>query len=213
MHLIQQGSSVSLLNSAIYGATWVHKKSGYPELGDHPLVQQVAEAGRRILAKPSNRKRALDSSQVKVISRLGHGDLGEVQVAALFALGFFGFRHWDDLSRLTVDNLQFADTHLAIFLTHRKNDQFHNASWVFIARSNISPCPAAVIEKFTKTGRHDSSSRLFRRILKTKKRMELRKEPMSYSRADELIKQELQKERLYPGFYGIHSLRAGEHRQ
>ena len=39
--------------------------------------------------------------------------------------------------------------------------------------------------------------------------MQLRKEPMSYSRANELIKQELQKERLDPGFYGIHSLRAG----
>jgi len=86
VHLIQQGSSVSLLNSAIYRASWVHKKSGYLELGDHPLVQQVAEAGRRIPAKPLNRKKALEVSQVKkVISRLGQGDLGEVQVAALFA--------------------------------------------------------------------------------------------------------------------------------
>ena len=59
-------------------------------------------------------------------------------------------------------------------------------------------------------GRHDGNSRLFRRILKTKKRMELRKELMSYSRANELIKQELQREMLDPGFYGIHSLRAGE---
>ena len=39
--------------------------------------------------------------------------------------------------------------------------------------------------------------------------MELRKEPMSYSRANELIKQELRKEGLDPGFYGVHSLRAG----
>lgn len=67
-----------------------------------------------------------------------------------------------------------------------------------------------MIEKFIEMGRHDSNSRLFRLILKTKKRMELRKEPMSYSRANELIKQELQKERLDPGCYGIHSLRAGK---
>mgnify|MGYP002259944827 FL=1 len=66
-----------------------------------------------------------------------------------------------------------------------------------------------MVEKFIKMGRHESHSRLFRRILKTGKRMQLRKEPMSYSRANELIKQELQKERLDPGFYGIHSLRAG----
>ena len=57
--------------------SWVHKKSGYPELGNHPLIRQVAEAGRRIPAKPSNRKKALEMSQVKkVISRLRQGDLG-----------------------------------------------------------------------------------------------------------------------------------------
>ena len=39
--------------------------------------------------------------------------------------------------------------------------------------------------------------------------MQLRKEPISYSRANELIKQKLQKERLDAGFYGIHSLIAG----
>ena len=39
--------------------------------------------------------------------------------------------------------------------------------------------------------------------------MELRKEPMSYSRASELIKRELQKEELDPKLYGVHSLRAG----
>ena len=32
---------------------------------------------------------------------------------------------------------------------------------------------------------------------------------MSYNRSNELIKKELQKERLDPGFYDIHSLRAG----
>ena len=145
----------------------------------------------------------------KVISRLEQGDLGEFQVAALFVLGFFRFLRRDDLSRLTVDNLQFADTRLAIFLTQRKKDQFRNSFWVFIARSDISSCPVSVVEKFIKMGRHESHSRLFLRILKTGKRMQLRKEPMSYSRANELIKQELQKERLDPGFYGIHSLRAG----
>ena len=210
VNLIQQGSSVSTLNSAIYGASWVHRKSGYRELSDSSIVQQVAEAGRRILAKPPTRKKALEVNQVKkIIVRLEQGHLGDIQVAALFALGFFGFFRWDDLSRLTANNLKFADSHLAIFLAQRKNDQFRDGSWVFIARSDSSPCPVAVIEKFLKMGNHDGKSRLFRRILDTRKRMELRKEPMSYSRANELIKRELQKEGLEPGLYGIHSLRAG----
>ena len=168
VHFIKEGSSVSLLNTAIHGASWVHKKSGYQELNEHPLVRQVAQAGRRILAKPPNRKKALDVSLVKkIISRLEHGNLVDIQVASLFALGFFGFLRWDDLSRLTVDNLQFADTHLA-------NDQFRDGSWVLVARCSSSPCPVAVVEKFLKVGRHEKKSRLFRWILHTEKRMELR---------------------------------------
>ena len=68
----------------------------------------------------------------KIISRLEHGNLVDIQVASLFALGFFGFLRWDDLSRLTVDNLQFADTHLA-------NDQFRDGSWVLVVRCSSSP--------------------------------------------------------------------------
>ena len=72
-----------------------------------------------------------------------------------------------------------------------------------------SPCPVVVVENFLKVGSHVKNSRLFRRILHTEKKMELRKEPMSYSRARELIKRELQKEELDPKLYGVHSLRAG----
>ena len=149
------------------------------------------------------------SEVIRVICWLEQGQLGDIQVAALFALRFFGFLRWDDLSKLTVGNLQFADSHLAIFLVQRKNDQFREGSWVLIACSNSSPCPVAVVEKFLRVGSHDRKSRLFCRILHTRKRMELRKEPMSYSQANELVKQELLKEGLEPSLYGIHSLRAG----
>ena len=70
------------------------------------------------------------------------------------------------------------------------------------------PCPVAVVEKFLKVGSHVKNSRLFRQILHTEKTMELRTEPMSYSRASELIKRDLQKEELDPKLYGVHSLRA-----
>ena len=95
-------------------------------------------------------------------------------------------------------NLQFEDSHLAIFLTQRKNDQFRQGSWVFIARSDSSPCPVAVVEKFLRVGNHDRKSWLSRRVLSTKKGMKLRRDPMSYSRAAELIKAELWMEGLDP---------------
>ena len=92
------------------------------------------------------------STRRAAIHHLEQGPLPDIHVAALFTLVFFGFLCWDDLSRLTVDNLQFEDSHLAIFLTQRKNDQFCQGSWVFIAHSDSSPCPVAVVEKLPRVG-------------------------------------------------------------
>ena len=212
VHLIQQDRSVSSINSAVYEASWVYKKSGYQHLSDHPLMQQVAKATRRILARSPSCRRPLEASHVKsAIHCLEQGPLSDIQVAALFALGFFGFLRCVDLSRLTVDNLQFEDSHLAIFLAQRKNDQFRQGSWVFIARSDSSPCPVAVVEKFLRVGDHVRKSRLFKPVLLMKKVMKLTRDLMSYSRATELIKAKLRKEGLQvdPVLYGIHSLRAG----
>ena len=91
VHLIQQDRSVSSINSAINGASWVHKKSGYQQMSDHPLAQQVAEVARRILARPPSHRRPLEHSYVKsAIHHLGQSPLPDIKTAALFALGFFG---------------------------------------------------------------------------------------------------------------------------
>lgn len=94
----------------------MHKKIGYDIPSQHPLIQQVSEAARRILAKPKSRKKPLTGDIVaSILKRLQDGSLADLQVAALFALGFFGFLRWDDLSRLTLANLVFAPTHLTVF--------------------------------------------------------------------------------------------------
>ena len=106
---------------------------------------------------------------MRSISRLEKGSLADVQVAVMFAMGFFGFLKWDDLSNLAVDDLLFVDSHFALFLLQRKNDQFREGSLVFIARSEAVPCPVAVLEKFLKMGSHSNGSRLFRGIQSTKR--------------------------------------------
>ena len=163
-----------------------------------------------IVARPPERKKPLKAYQVmRIISRLERGNLADVQVAVIFAMGFFGFLRWDDLSNLVVDDLLFADSHVALFLLQRKNDQFRKGSWVFIARSEVAPCPVAVLEKFLKMGSHSKGSRLFRRIQSTRRGQMLKEAPMSYSRASELVKKELKSEGLDPSCYSLHSLRSG----
>ena len=71
-----------------------------------------------------------------------------------------------------------------------------------------SPCPVAVVETFLKVGSREEFKGYFAGFCILRSKMELRKEPMSHSRASELIKRELQKEELDPKLYGVHSHRA-----
>lgn len=123
--MIQENKSVPTINSALYVVSWVQKKVGHPQVTEHPFMTQVADAARRILARLPERKKPLTADQVmRIICRLEKGSLADVQVAAIFATGFFGFLRWDDLSNLVVDDLLFVDSHVALFLLQRKNDQF-----------------------------------------------------------------------------------------
>lgn len=155
--LMHENKSVSTIDSALYGVSWVQKKVGHPQVTENPFVTQVADAAAR--------KKTLTADQVMhIIFRLEKGSLADVQVAAIFAMGFFGFLWWDDLSNPAVDDLLFADSHVAVCLLQHKNDQFQERSWVFIARSEAAPCPVAV---FLKMGSHSEGSRLFCRIQST----------------------------------------------
>ena len=201
---------MSAVNSAVYWVSYVHKKSGYPEVSEYPVVKQLLDVAKHILARPPTRKKPLSTDQVRsLLTRLEGGSVADLQLAALLALGFFGFLHWDDLHHLSVDSLNFGVSHVAIFLRKRKSDQFREGSWVFIARSSTPPCPVAVVEKFLRIGGHRKGSKLFRRVRSTKQGVCLRDQPMSYSRAKELLKKELTRKGLDSSLFGIHSLRSG----
>ena len=56
--------SVYTINFALYGVSWVQKKVGQPQVSRNPFVTQVADAARRILARPPERKKPLTADQV-----------------------------------------------------------------------------------------------------------------------------------------------------
>ena len=90
VYLIQQVRSVAAINTIVYSVGWVHKKVGFVELSEQPLVKQVLEAARRILAKPAKRKtpRSIDVVR-KLVMRLHDGNLAELQLATLLHWGFW----------------------------------------------------------------------------------------------------------------------------
>ena len=141
------------------------------------------------------------------------GSIADLQAAALFALGFFGFLRWDDLSRLTPENLVFTPTHLTIFLEKRKNDQFREGSQMLIARSEGAVCSVGIVERFLRIGEHDRQMVIWHRVQKTKNGVQLRKEAMSYSRAAELVKKEIKAKDFDLGSMGCIACSLGERLQ
>lgn len=62
---------------------------------------------------------------------------------------------------------------LQSFYRKKKNDQFLKGSWVFIARSDVAPCPWNLSEKLLKMGSHTESpgSRAQRETMHTRKHL------------------------------------------
>ena len=201
---------IAAINSVIYGLKWAHSKLGRDSPTDDIMVKQLVESAARILSKPRKPKEPLMPYEVKqMVSSLRKGDLQKLQIACMLAPGFSGFMRWDDLSNIYVDWIEILPTHADIFLYKRKNDQLRQGSWVKRAGTGLADCPVAVLEEFMAVGRHTGHSKLFRKIYHSKYGVRLRRQPLTYSRALELVRDTFRNFGLNPKDYGLHSLRSG----
>ena len=209
--LIKNAKSMATIYAAVYGISWAHQKMAMVSPTEHPLIKQMIEASKRIIGTaPINRKQPLGVEHVKkLVNKFGVGDLSNLQITCLVALGFSGFLRWDDLSRLRKEDFSFQEECMRVFLHKRKNDQYREGSWILIARTSNLTCPVQLMEKFFRRGGHRPSDFVFRKISHTTTGMKLRKEQMTYSRARELFSKQLKGIGLDPSLYGLHSLRSG----
>ena len=76
------------VNSAVYKVSYLHKNSVYPQVSEYPVVKQLLDAVKRILARPPTRMKHLSIAQVwSSLTRLEGGMITDLQLAALLALG------------------------------------------------------------------------------------------------------------------------------
>jgi integrase len=211
-YLLRKAKSVSTIHAAVYGVAWAHKKVAAVSPTEHPLVKQMVEAAKRIIGTaPKNRKQPLGIDHIKKLVRKfgGGGDLSKLQITCLITLGYSGFLRWDDLAKLRRQDVLFYEDHMRIFLQKRKNDQYREGSWIFIARTGNCTCPVKLMEEFFRQGKHKPSDWVFRKVSHTVNGLSLRSQAMTYSRAKELFSKELKGLGLDPSKYGLHSLRSG----
>ena len=208
--LIQTTQSIAAINSVIYGLQWEHSKLGRDSPTDDTMMKQLVESAARILSKPRKPKEPLMPYEVKqTVSSLRKGGIQKLQIACMLALGFSGFMRWDDLRNIYVDWIEVLPTHVDIFLYKRKNDQFKQGSWVKLAGTGLADCPVAVLGEFMAVGGHTGHSKLFHRIYCSKYGVRLKRQPLTYSRALELVRDTFRNFELNPKDYGLHSLRSG----
>ena len=184
---------------------------GFTSQTDHPLSKQLINADHRLLEKnTTNRKKPLLHTHVKaLIDKFGSGSLPELQILVLISLGFIGLFQWDELSNMKVQDITFSTDHMAIFVEKRKNDQFREGFWGFIASTNNPYCPVSLIKKFLHLGRQEDSSYIFRKVCHSKRGHCLRVQRLTYSRALEPTRNKLLAVGLKPRDYGLHRMRSG----
>ena len=148
--LIKTCSSFSAFNAVVLGVSWAHLKFGLTPPSAFPIAKQIVQAAKRIFGKaPRNRKLPLQRNHVRLLQdKFAFGDLAQLQIVTLITIGFAGFLRWDDLSRLKYSDLRFHSNYIAVFLEQRKNDQFREGSWIFIAASHSRYCPVILLQRF-----------------------------------------------------------------
>ena len=208
---IKSCNSSSAFDTVIASIAWAHRKMGFSSPSDHPLSKQLINAGHRLLGKnTTNRKKPLLHTHVKaLIDKFGRGSLAELQILVLISLGFFGLFRWDELSNMKVQDITFSTDHMAVFVEKRKNDQFREGFWGFIASTNDPYCPVSLTKKFLHLGKQEDSSYIFRKVCHSKRGHCLRVQRLTYSRALELTRNQLLAVGLKPKDYGLHSMRSG----
>ena len=151
LYLADVLKSPSPVLAALYGVSWAHQKALLEDPSKHPLVTQVVDAAKHLLAHPVQKKRPLTIAHVrKIVHKFAQpgAALSTLQMFVLIVLGFAGFLRWSDLAQIWVEQLFSYRSHMSIYLEKRKNDQFCDGQYVHISNSGLSTCPVKLTKIF-----------------------------------------------------------------
>ena len=62
-------------------------------------------------------------------------------------LAYAAFLRYDELSNLKICDLEFAESHVKIFIKKSKTDQFREGAWVIVGATGKVTCPVRMLSK------------------------------------------------------------------
>ena len=119
------------------------------------------EGCKRLLAKPVMPKRdplPVDVF-VRLVQALGGPEAGidNLRFLVLLLVGYAGFMRMSELLKVKLRDINFFQTHMAISVPKRKNDQYREGHVVNISRTGSITCPVGMTERFIAKAQFKSS--------------------------------------------------------
>ena len=215
-YLIQKANTPSPVEEAVNALSWAHNLACVEDPTRHPLVKQVLEGAKRMLAHKVNKKEPITPEILRsLVDRYAteQATLADIRTLTICLLGFVGFFRYNELANIRECDLQFFEDHLEIFVESSKTDQYRDGAVVVIARTGTDYCPVAMLERYMRLANISSTNSdnyLFRRLVSTKNGQKLRDSAnLSYTRARELVLAMLESIGLDRKQFSLHSLRSG----
>ena len=212
--LINQGSSVSVVQSALYSIKWAHNMHGADDPTDNAFVKNLLESAKRSSSKPVVKKDVVTSDQIVLLcdKYAGSKDILILRDLTLIVLCFSGFFRFDEVQSLRSSDILFEESFISVFVGSSKTDQYRKGNTVLISQGETSACPMKILKSYMECGGISvgSDQFLFRPVYsnKGKKGLCTKNKPISYTRARETVVARL-REVCGQVNLGLHSLRAG----
>jgi len=218
--LIQESRSCSIIDEVHYGLKWVHDLAGLPDPCNSPFVVLLIESAKRLLSVPVKKKEPVTPEVIKrLFAHYGStsASLSDLRVLTLCVLGYAGFFRSNELVQLRRCNFHFEDSFnvdMRIFVQRSKTDIYRDGAWVVIAKTFKCTCPCLLTERYFSVASFSAESEdfIFRPLtfcIGDKSYKFRGSDPLSYSRAREIVLSAFYAIGLPKEDYGLHSLRGG----
>ena len=213
--LTEESVSVAVLNNILYSISWVHNKADLEDPCKSNLISKMRLGAKKMLSKPISKKDPISPDMLKTtVSYFGQEkkNLMNWRFICMCLLGYYGFFRFSEISNIKRSDIKIFDNRLEIYVAQSKTDKFKEGAWTVIAATEDSVCPKDTLRHYLTLAKFSDTSDefIFRNIIKYGTSYKLHKnKKLSYSRAREILLQNLEKNGFSKSCFGLHSMRSG----
>jgi hypothetical protein len=212
----QEGVSIGTIDSIIASMTFLCNLTSFPVPFLSSDAKMFYRGLRRSVARPTSRKRPVDTMMlVKIVRLFAHADasLSDLRTALVFVLGFAGFFRSEELRNIKIGHVNVASdfSFFRISIPKSKADQLRQGREVLIAATGGETCPLMLLLRYMNVSKVSGVDALLLQGLVNRKGFGMccNGKGLSYNAVRAMVRKGLKSIGENPAFFGTHSLRAG----